>query len=179
MSLASLILSHMNLLQLLKKKKQKTKNKKPTKKTTPTTKTHCLVLFEDAVVMNTVFPERRSTMQGSIACLRTTTLLSSAPVLILTLTQEQPGQRIAEHSWSCTSLPFSSNETQPHPNLWVVEGTIPSHSRAALPHRWCTTGGCSSDLPGSRNMIYSSLFSLLFPTSLPHTDNFRKAVFDK
>lgn len=65
------------------------------------------------------------------------------------------------------------------PTFGAVEGTVPSHSHAALQHRWCTVDGCSPDPLGSRNTIYSLLFSLLFPTSLLYTDNFRKVPLDK
>lgn len=57
-------------------------------------------------------------MQRSITCLHTTPPLSAAPLLILTLIQEQPGQVVTEKNQSFASLPFSINETQPHPNIW-------------------------------------------------------------
>lgn len=68
--------------------------------------------------MNMMFPEYRNAMQGSITCLCTALPLSSAALLSLTLIQEQPGQGVTEQTQSFTSLPFSSNKTQPHPNIW-------------------------------------------------------------
>lgn len=83
-----------------------------------------------------------------------------------------------KHGQSITSLPGSSHGTRPYPSICGDRRDCPSHSRAA--------GNAQAEgvqlmeaQPGSGNMIYSSLFSLLFHTSLLYTYDFGKVALDK
>lgn len=98
-------------------------------------------------------------------------LLSSAPLLILTLIQEE--QMVKGKQSKFKASPPSLSPATKHnctQTFGSMEGTVPSRSHAALQHRWHMADRCPTDTPGSRNMIYSSLFSLLFPASLLYTN---------
>lgn len=57
------------------------------------------------------------------------------------------------------------------PTLVAAELTVPVTAVLLGAHR-CGADGCFPAQPGSGNIIYSLLFSLLFPTSLFYTGNF-------
>lgn len=131
--LRSLILYQMNFAVSTKKStttnnNEKNPNPHPKNQQIKT----CFTLLEEVVVMNMMFPE-----------LREHHLLFSTTLLTLTLIQEQTvKEKLSKFKASPPSLSPATKHSCTQ-TFESMEGTVPSHSRAALQHRWHMADRCS------------------------------------